>query len=147
MEGSWKSHWNSFLDFCMNHDYRRGALLFFELIHQISMLHGLKNGWFGSNLSKIIRLVAAIKSLRFALFPLIFTFYLNRYTLVIEFSPVVFWKKKDDSASPWDPSWPIYLQTKPSLKLLDCGRKNQIYIHIDTYFANQNSDHDDKSTL
>ena len=56
-------------------------------------------------------------------------------------------KKKDDSASPWDPCWPIYLQTKPSLKLLDCGRKNQIYIHIDTYFANQNSDHDDKSTL
>ena len=56
-------------------------------------------------------------------------------------------EKKDDSASPWDPCWPIYLQTKPSLKLLDCGRKKQINIHIDTYFSNQNSDHDDKSTL
>ena len=31
--------------------------------------------------------------------------------------------------------------------LLTCGRKNQNYIHIDTYIANQNSNHDDKSTL
>ena len=87
--------------------------------------------------------------LRKNIFHLIFTFYLNRYTLVIEFSRRILEKKttKNDSASPWDPCWPIYLQTKPSLKLLDCGRKNQIYIHIDTYFVNQNSDHDDKSTL
>ena len=48
--------------------HRRGALLFFEVIHQISRSHGLKHRWFGSNLSKITRLVAAIKSLRFALF-------------------------------------------------------------------------------
>ena len=47
---------------------RRGALLFFEVIHQISRSHGLKNRWFGSDLSKITRPVAAIKSLRFALF-------------------------------------------------------------------------------
>ena len=48
--------------------YRRGALLFFEVIHQISRSHGLINRWFESNLSKISRPVAAIKSLRFALF-------------------------------------------------------------------------------
>ena len=48
--------------------YRRGALLFFKVIHQISRSHGLKNRWFGSNLSKITRPVTAIKSLRFALF-------------------------------------------------------------------------------
>ena len=48
--------------------YRRGALLFSKAIHQISRSHGLKNRWFGSNLSKITRPVAAIKSLRFALF-------------------------------------------------------------------------------
>ena len=38
------------------------------VIHQISTLHGLKNGRFESNWSKIARPVAAIKSLRFALF-------------------------------------------------------------------------------
>ena len=35
-------------------------------------------------------------------------------------------------------------------RLLNCciaAEKKQINIHIDTYFANQNSDHDDKSTL
>ena len=47
--------------------YRRGALLFFEVIHQISRSHRLKNLWFESNLSEITRPVAAIKSLRFAL--------------------------------------------------------------------------------
>ena len=36
--------------------------------HQISTSHGLKNRRFESNLSKITRPVAAIKSLRFALF-------------------------------------------------------------------------------
>ena len=56
--------------------YRRGALLFFEVIHQISRSHGLKNRWFGSNLSKITRPVAAIKSLRFAL---LFEFYWNMF--------------------------------------------------------------------
>ena len=48
--------------------HRRGALLFFGVIHQISRSHGLKNGRFESNLSKITRPVAVIKSLRFALF-------------------------------------------------------------------------------
>ena len=47
---------------------KRGALLFSKVIHQISRLHRLKNQCFGSNLSKITRPVAAIKSLRFALF-------------------------------------------------------------------------------
>ena len=48
--------------------HRRGALLFFGVIHQISRSHGSKSRQFESNLSKIIRPVAAIKSLRFALF-------------------------------------------------------------------------------
>ena len=39
----------------------------FEVIHQISSSHGLKNRQFEFNLSKITRSVAAIKSLRFAL--------------------------------------------------------------------------------
>ena len=47
--------------------HRRGALLFFWVIHQISRSHRLKNRRFESNLSKITRPVAAIKSLRFAL--------------------------------------------------------------------------------
>ena len=41
-----------------------------KVIHQISRSHGLKSWWFESNLSKITRPVAAIKSLRFALFSL-----------------------------------------------------------------------------
>ena len=49
-------------------EHRRGALLFFKVIRQILRSHGLKNRWFESNLSKITRPVAAIKSLRFALF-------------------------------------------------------------------------------
>ena len=48
--------------------YRRGALLFCEVIHQISSSHRLKYRQFESNLSKITRPVAAIKSLRFAWF-------------------------------------------------------------------------------
>ena len=51
--------------------YRRGALLFLGVIHQISRSHGLKNQRFEFSLSKIIRPVAAIKSLRFALFGVI----------------------------------------------------------------------------
>ena len=47
---------------------RRGVPLFFDVIHRISRTHGLKNLWFRSNLSTITRPVAAIKSLRFALF-------------------------------------------------------------------------------
>ena len=46
---------------------RRGALLFFKVIHQISRSCRLINRPFESNLSKITRPVAAIKSLRFAL--------------------------------------------------------------------------------
>ena len=45
--------------------------MFFGVILQISRSHGLKNQWFESNLSKITRPVAAIKSLRFALFHMI----------------------------------------------------------------------------
>ena len=48
--------------------YGRGALLFFGAIHIISRSRGLKNRRFESNLCKITRPVAAIKSLRFAFF-------------------------------------------------------------------------------
>ena len=48
--------------------YKRGVLLFFEVIHQISRLHGPNIDDLNSILSKITRPVAAIKSLRFALF-------------------------------------------------------------------------------
>ena len=34
--------------------------------------------------------------------------------------------------SQWGPCWPIYWESKPSLKLLDCGRKIQNDDHIDT---------------
>ena len=66
--------------------YRRGALLFFKVIHQISSSHGLKNLWFESNLSKITRPVAAIKSLRFALgffnsFERRYTYQIGAYTI------------------------------------------------------------------
>ena len=47
--------------------YKQGALLFFEVIHQISRSHGLKNRQYESYLSNVIRPVAAIKSLRFVL--------------------------------------------------------------------------------
>ena len=47
--------------------YCRCALLFCEVIHQISRPHRLKNWRLESNLGKIIRPVTAIKSLRFAL--------------------------------------------------------------------------------
>ena len=48
--------------------HRRGALLYFGVIHQISRSHGLKNRRFEFSLSKITRPVAAIKSLRFVFF-------------------------------------------------------------------------------
>ena len=48
---------------------RKGALLFFEFIYQISSSHRPKNRKFESNFSKIIRPVSAIKSLRFVLSP------------------------------------------------------------------------------
>ena len=56
--------------------YKRGALLFFGVIHQISRSHGLKNWQYESYLSNIIRPVAAIKSLRFALFMLLYFLFL-----------------------------------------------------------------------
>ena len=48
--------------------YRRGTLLFYKVINQISMWYGLKNWWLEFNLSKITRPVAAIQSFRFTLF-------------------------------------------------------------------------------
>ena len=51
---------------------RRGALLFFEVIHLISRSYRMKNQWSESNFSKITKPVAAIKSLRFALLNLHF---------------------------------------------------------------------------
>ena len=57
--------------------HRRGALLFFKVINQISRSHWLKNRLFESNLSKITGLVSTIKSLRFALFCEEFTKYIH----------------------------------------------------------------------
>ena len=57
---------------------RRGALLFIKVIHQISRPHWLKNIRFEANLSKITRSVAAIKSLRCALFPPFLKKYLTK---------------------------------------------------------------------
>ena len=67
--------------------YRRGALLFLEIIHQISRLHGSKIDDLYPILSKITWPVAAIKSLRFALFILremcLFRFECNFFLNVI----------------------------------------------------------------
>ena len=49
---------------------RRGALLFFEVIHQISRSHRPKNWQIKSSLSKITRPATAIKFLKFACFSL-----------------------------------------------------------------------------
>ena len=46
---------------------RRGTLLFFEAIHQFQGHTGCKNDYLNPFLSKIFRLVAANKPLRFAL--------------------------------------------------------------------------------
>ena len=46
--------------------YRKGAPLFFKVIHQISRSHSPKNWSFESNFRNITRPVVAIKSLRFA---------------------------------------------------------------------------------
>ena len=48
--------------------YRRCALLFSKVVHQISRSQRLKNRLFEPNLCEISRPVAAIKSLRFAVF-------------------------------------------------------------------------------
>ena len=58
--------------------YRRGALLFFEVINQIWRSHGLKNRRFESNFSKITRPVAAIKSFQICL-----VYYCSYYTSLI----------------------------------------------------------------
>ena len=47
-------------------EHGRDSLLFYKIIHQISWSHGSKNQRFESDVSKITRPVAAIKSLRFA---------------------------------------------------------------------------------
>ena len=75
--------------------------MFFRVIHQISRSHGLKNRRFESNLSKITRPVAAIKSLRFALF---------RGDEVI------------DDVTRWPQSFPLY----SCLGEVGCGSKGNI---------------------
>ena len=62
--------------------YRRGAIFFSKVFHQMSRSYGLKNRRFESNLSKITRPVAAIKSIRLALFfSCLFGFCCNNYQL------------------------------------------------------------------
>ena len=60
--------WNEAKSLMQN---RRGALLFFKVICQNSRSQRLKSQWIESNLRKITRPVEAIKSLRFALFNMI----------------------------------------------------------------------------
>ena len=62
--------------------------------------------------------------------PLNFTFYLNRDTSVLELFPVVMFQWKGFSMR----SVLTHLsQSKPSKKLLDCGRKIRYNVHIDIY--------------
>ena len=63
---------------------------------------------------------------------LIFTFYLNRDTSVLELFPVIVFQKKK---SQWGLCWPIYLQSKLSLKLLVCSWKIKNDVHIITYYC------------
>ena len=68
--------------------------LFFKVIHQISRSHRLKNRWIGSNLRKITRPVAAIKSLRFALFRYnLQIYYIWSYLQVLKASCFIFHNK------------------------------------------------------
>ena len=79
------------------------------------------------------------------LYILIFIFYLNRDTSVVEFSLSLYSNKKDDSLC--GPCWPIHLQLKPFLNrwiAVEWAKITFISIHI---IANQNSYHEDKSTL
>ena len=54
----------------------------FNVVHQISRSHGLKNLRFESNLSKIARPFAAKKSLRFALFFIIMHCFMGNKTIL-----------------------------------------------------------------
>ena len=62
---------------------------------------------------------------------LIFSLYLNKDTSGIIPCQCISLKKNYQ----WSLCWPIYWQSKLSLKLLDCGRKIQTHIHIDTYYC------------
>ena len=69
----------------------------FKVIHQISRSHELKNLRFESNLSKITRPVAAIKSLRFTLFlNVVVLDYIVTLGTVIAFVQGVGWCRKDE---------------------------------------------------
>ena len=78
-------------------------------------------------------------------FHLIFTFYLNRHIGDRIFPCRILMRKKDDS--PWDPCWTIYLQTKLSLNCWIAAGRTKITIISIHITANQNSNHNDKSTL
>ena len=62
--------------------YRRGALLFFKVDHQISRSHGLKNLRFESNLSKIARPVAAKKISQICLVFIIMLCFMGNKTIL-----------------------------------------------------------------
>ena len=66
--------WN---DTCSFQKYERGALLFFDIIRQISRSFGPKNRWFWSDLSKVIRPVPAIESLKY-----VFLMWNRLYTII-----------------------------------------------------------------
>ena len=62
---------------------------------------------------------------------LIFTFCVDRDTSVLELFHVVFQQKRFAVFTGVDPG-----NRQPSLKLLECGRKTQNDVHIDTYYRN-----------
>ena len=54
---------------------------------------------------------------------------------------------KKKSACLWDPCWPIYLQTKPSLNCWIAAERTKFTFILILLTANQDSNHDDISTL
>ena len=101
--------------------YKRGALLFFGVIHQISRSHGLKNWQYESYLSNIIRPVAAIKSLRFALFMLLYFLFLAATKQFYEW----YFPSVRLSVTPF---W-VCSHHRIIIKFLECKTKNQGKVH------------------
>ena len=68
-------------------------------------------------------------------FTLIFTFYLNRDTSVVELFPVVFWYKKEKFSMRSVLTHLLVRAIKIISKLLDCNRKIENYVYSDMYYC------------
>ena len=79
------------------------------VIHHISRSHGLKNRWFQSNLSIITRPVAAIKSLRFALFT--FFHIINNYALFAKYPDPLLLRRRSLNVFCWQGHKCLYTNT------------------------------------